>query len=117
MTQQKASFFQANSVLLLVVGLLAGFIGGYAFSRQGAPVQQPPTLTANPSTANCPHQLDPGDQHIIAGLQCPDPGCTQQIGVCHCDRCHQIEDRVKVLLADGVDPEQVREQIIAEFNL
>jgi hypothetical protein len=118
MVQGKASFFQANGVLLLVVGILAGFIGGYAFSRAGAPAQPVTPLTLNTGGAvNCPHTLDPGDQEIIAGLQCPDPACTQQVGVCHCDRCHAIEDRVKVLLGDGVARDQIRQQIVSEFNL
>jgi len=107
---------QANIILLLLVGLLVGFIGGYVVGNQGAPAGAGSFDLGNPATT-CPHELDPGDRHILAGFVCPAPECADQILDCHCATAHQIKDQVKQLLAEGRSPEEIRTQIQAQYKL
>jgi len=107
---------QVSSILLLIVGLLAGFIGGYAISHQGATTTGS-ARNALTGASTCQFELDPADQDIIAGFICPAPECADPLSGCHCDIAHQIKQQVKNLLAGGVSPEDVRSQIQAEYNL
>lgn len=114
--QTKARSGQISGVLLLVVGLLAGFVGGYAIGQRGAPAG-PLVLDSPTATSDCPHELDPGDQDILAGFICPAPQCADPLLTCHCDIAHQIKDEVKQMLADGQSPDEVREEIRAKHKL
>ncbi len=105
-----------SSVLLLVVGLLAGFIGGYAIARQGAPAT-PVSYNLGSPTSDCQHELDPADRSILAGFICPAPACNDPVLDCHCDIAHQIKDRVKALLAEGKPQENVRSEIQEQYKL
>jgi hypothetical protein len=115
-SQNGKSGGQVSNVLLLIVGLLAGFIGGYAIAHQGSPATGiAPNALAGAST--CQYELDPADQGIIAGFICPAPECTDPLLGCHCETAHQIKQRVKNLLASGVSPDEARTQIQAEYSL
>jgi len=115
-SQVKPQGGQVSGILLLILGLLAGFIGGYAISHRGAPTTgfAPNTLSG---ASDCQFELAPADQGIIAGFICPAPECTDPLLGCHCETAHQIKQRVKNLLASGVSPEVARSQIQAEYNL
>ena len=114
--QTKAQAPRANTLLFLLVGLLVGFIAGYAISRQGAP---PGTtaIDAASVSARCPHELDAGDRHILEGFICPSPQCTDPVLDCHCETAHRIKDRVKQLLAEGKPPEEVREEVKEQYKM
>ncbi len=104
----------ASGVLLLIVGLLIGFIGGYAISRQGAPAT-PVTYNLNTQTNTCPHALDAADAPVLEGLICPSPGCNNLLLNDHCAVGHSIQDRAKQLLRDGKTHEEARQEIVAEY--
>lgn len=114
--QTKAKTPPVNSLLLLFVGLLVGFIAGYAISHQGAP---PGTaaIDAASRSASCPHELAAGDRHILEGFICPSPQCTDPVLDCHCETAHQIKDRVKQLLAEGKPPEEVRAEVKEQYKM
>jgi hypothetical protein len=116
LSEQKTRGGQVNKILLLVVGLLAGFIGGYAVARHGAPATGIASGALTGSTT-CQWELDPADQDIIAGFICPSPQCTDPLAGCHCETAHQVKKRVKDLLAAGKTPDEVRAEIQAEYNL
>ena len=112
----KTNAVPVSSVLLLVVGLLAGFIGGYAIARQGAPAT-PISYNLGSPTSDCQHELDPADRSILVGFICPAPACNDAVLDCHCDIAHQIKDRVKALLAEGKPLEDVRREIQEQYKL
>ena len=114
--ETKAGAGQVNRVLLLVVGLLIGFIGGYAIGHQGAP-SGAGALDAITAAADCPHELDPADRDILAGFICPATQCSDALLHCHCEIAHQIKDRVKQLLAEGKSPEEVRAEVKTKDDL
>jgi hypothetical protein len=103
-----------SSILLLIVGLLTGFIGGYAIARQGAPAT-PVTFNSGNQTANCPHALDAADAPVLEGLICPAPNCSDPVLTCHCATAHQIQDQAKALLAEGKTHEEARQAIVAQY--
>ena len=112
----KTNAVPVSSVLLLVVGLLAGFIGGYAIARQGAPAT-PVSYNFGSSTSDCQHELDPADQSILEGFICPAPQCADALLTCHCETAHQIKDQVKDLLRQGNTDEEIRREIKEQYNL
>lgn len=114
--ESKSTAGPVSGVLLLIVGLLAGFIGGYAIARQGAPATPVTSNTLNPA-ANCQHALDPADRPVLTGIICPSPECTDPLLDCHCDIAHQIKDRAKELLAQGKSHEEVRREIKLQYDL
>jgi hypothetical protein len=113
----KTSSTPISGVLLLVVGILAGFIGGYAIARQGAPVSADIQTLGQPQTGDCPHNLEPGDRPILAGFICPAPECTDPVVDCHCELAHRIKDQVKVLLREGKSHEEIRAEIREQYKL
>jgi len=106
-----------NAVLLVVVGLLVGFIGGYLVGQSFQPATTAGTQTAAGTTATCPHALDVKDAWIVAGFRCPGTADAQiLLSDCHCPTSHGIEDRVKSELANGKTGDQIRQEFIAEYG-
>ena len=104
----------ASGILLLIVGLLAGFVGGYAVARHGMPAA-PARYDLGTQATTCPHALDPEDAPVLEGLVCPSPGCNNLLLNDHCAVGHNIQDHVKQLLRDGKSHEEARQEIIAEY--
>ena len=107
---------QVSSALLLLVGLLAGFIGGYAISHRGTPPAAS-ALDAVAAAGNCPYELAPADRDILEGFKCPAVTCSDLLLDCHCEVAHKIKQTVKQLLAEGKSPEEVRSEVRAQYNL
>lgn len=106
-----------NAALLVVVGILVGFIGGYLVGQNVQTATTAGTQTATASTATCPHALDVKDAWITAGFRCPGtPDAQVLLSDCHCPTSHGIEDRVKSELANGKPGDQIRQELIAEYG-
>jgi len=105
-----------SSALLFLVGLMAGFVGGYAISHRGAPPAAAALDAVTRATAD-PYALAPADRDIIEGFKCPAPMCSDLILDCHCDTANRIKQTVKQLLSEGKSPEEVRSEVRAQFNL
>lgn len=106
-----------NALLLVVVGILVGFIGGYLVGQNfqtGAPAGVQATAGG---AVNCPHALDIKDAWILAGFRCPGTADSQVLLTdCHCPTSHGIEDRVKSELANGKPGQQIRQELIEEYG-
>jgi len=106
-----------NNLLILVLGLLAGFIGGYFIGQKtpnGIPSGQ---FVAQANAVECPHALDEHDRYILAGFRCPATPDVQAILLdCHCAVAHSIMDRVKSELEVGKEGMVIRDELIAEYG-
>ena len=101
-----------NLTLVLAASLLVGFIGGYLFGL-GGPIA---AVTTQAVARGCPHDLDPADQYIIAGFQCPNPADMRPLQDCHCDLAHQIKDWVKEELSKGKDGPEIRRALEERYG-
>jgi hypothetical protein len=101
-----------NLALVMVLGLLAGFIGGYMVGQHG-----PIAVTADPGVAPpCPFELSAADEYIIAGFSCPAPVCQDPLLTCHCDEAHEIKTKIKQELGQGKDGSVIREELIQRYG-
>lgn len=106
-----------NAVLLVMVGLLVGFIGGYLVGQGIQPAATVGGTQTAATAAACPHALDIKDAWIVAGFRCPGtPDAQVLLSDCHCPTSHGIEDRVKSELANGKTGDQIRQELMAEYG-
>ena len=101
-----------NPALVLLASLLVGFSGGYLVGQRG-PIA---AVSMQAVVRGCPHQLDPADQYIIAGFQCPNPADMRPLQDCHCDLAHQIKDWIKEELSKGKDGPEIRRALEERYG-
>lgn len=112
MTTSRTSGFPAHPALLLVLGILLGFLGGIFVGQRGPMAVSTGALAQGP----CPHELASVDEYIIAGLICPIPPCTDPLLTCHCDGAHEIKNRIKQELGQGKDGLVIREELKIQYG-
>ena len=100
---------RVNSLLLLVIGLLVGVIAGYMFGRSENPGRQSggagTTLLLN-------DRITAENQWIVAGMNCPEPGCTNTLLECNSNLSRQVRNWVNQQLDAGVPGQEIRRGII-----
>ena len=98
-----------NTILLLIVGLLAGGIVGYILGHQGA--------VQSTATGQVALQLDDvlsvEDAWIVDGLTCPMPGCRNPLLTCQGELPRRIRDWINSQLRAGRTGDEIRAEIIA----
>ena len=99
---------RVNGVLLVLVGLLAGLIVGYAIGAKMAP------SNANILTQTTARNdvIPPDNAWIVDGLTCPMVGCTNPLAICQSDIARSIRIWVNGQLALGRPGEDIRAEII-----
>lgn len=103
---------RVSPILIILAGLLVGFVAGFLFGQQG-----PIAVTAAPGVAPpCPFELSAADEYIIAGFSCPSPACQDPLLTCHCDEAHKIKTKIKEELQLGKDGSVIREELIKEYG-
>lgn len=111
-TEKSQSTLPASPILLILVGILAGFVGGFFVGQQG-----PMAVTAGAVAAGpCPDELAQVDEYIIAGFICPIPPCQDELLTCHCEGAHKMKNKIKQELAQGKDGLIIREELKAQYG-
>jgi len=98
-----------NTILLLVVGVLAGGIVGYIIGHQGAAQNVIPGTVA----LQLDDVLSAENAWIVEGLTCPMPGCYNPLLTCQGELPRRIRDWVNSQLRSGRAGEEIRAEIIA----
>lgn len=98
-----------NTILLLVVGLLAGGIVGYIIGHQGAAQNVIPGTVA----LQLNDVLSPDNAWIVDSLTCPMPGCYNPLLSCQGELPRRIRDWVNSQLNSGRSGDEIRAEIIA----
>ena len=101
---------RANSLLLLVIGLLVGVIAGYMYGRS----ENPGGATGTTVTAGFLNdRIAQENQWIVEGMNCPMPGCNNTLLECTGDLPRQIRDWVNKQVAAGRAGQDIRNEIIS----
>jgi cytochrome c-type biogenesis protein CcmH/NrfF len=104
-----------NAILMVLVGLLIGFIGGYFIGRSNA--LPAATIATQATQAECPHSLAQADRYVLAGFRCPGTDASQVLLLdCHCPTAHGIMDQCKSELAAGKSGEVIREEVMQQHG-
>jgi len=98
-----------NTVLLLVVGLLAGGIVGYLVGHSGA-VR---TTSTGALALQLNDILPEEDAWIVEGLTCPMAGCYNPLLVCQGELPRRIRDWVNAQRRAGRSGQEIRAEIIS----
>lgn len=108
---------KVNTALMLIVGLLVGFIGGYLIGQNNPGGIPSGSVATQTGAVQCPHALAPADRWILAGFRCPGTDSLQAALVdCHCPVAHGIQDRVKSELELGHTGERIRQELMDEYG-
>ena len=99
---------RVNTILLFVIGLLAGGIGGYFIGQRTAPTGTTPVATTQPILNDV---IAAKDAWIVAGFTCPMPGCTNPLLTCPGELPRRIRDWVNQQLAAGRSGADIRAEI------
>ncbi len=97
---------RSNKTLLLLVGILSGFIAGYLVGQQGRLESIPATVVALDSA------IAPENDWIVDGLTCPAPGCMNPLQSCQSDISRRIRNWVNEQLRAGRSGHDIRQEII-----
>ncbi len=108
---------KVNTALMLIVGLLVGFIGGYLIGQTNPGGIPAASVASQTGATQCPHALAEQDRWILAGFRCPGSDALQAaLADCHCVVAHGIQDRVKSELEAGRTGEQIRQELMDEYG-
>ncbi len=97
-----------NKVLVVLVGLLAGLITGYAIGHKTYPTNR----AAMSQTFQRNEVIAAENAWIVDGLTCPMPGCTNPLSICQSDIARSIRVWVNEQLKLGRPGEDIRSEII-----